>query len=135
MLRAKTFFIITVALAALLVGAPWSAAQEPVQLGDWKFDILATGVNTTFQGAAGINYPVEDLETGWGVCFRYVGPDGTILRRKEGGDWNCALLTDYEALIIDRAAGTVTNWGGLLVSMWSKVTPGWGSRSIRNSSV
>ena len=80
----------------------WSAAQEAVQQGSWKFDVLATGVSTTYQGAAGINHPVQDLETAWGICFRYQAADGTILRRPEGGDWNCALLPDYEALIIDR---------------------------------
>ena len=85
----------------------WSAAQEPVQRGDWKFDVLATGVNTTYQGAGGINHPVQDLDTAWGICFRYKQPDGTILRRAEGGDWNCALLSDYEALIIDRGVGDI----------------------------
>lgn len=85
----------------------WSAASDTVQRGDWKFDELATGVATTFQGAAGVNHPVEDLQTAWGVCFRYRGPDGQILRRPQGGDWNCATLADYEALIIDRAAGDI----------------------------
>ncbi|MEM9061041.1 MAG: hypothetical protein AAGD13_11330 [Pseudomonadota bacterium] len=85
----------------------WSAAQEPVQNGDWKFDVLATGVNTTYQGAGGINHPVQDLETAWGICFRYRSADGRIIRRNEGGDWNCALLADYEQLIIDRAAGDI----------------------------
>ncbi|MGD1927264.1 MAG: hypothetical protein ACFB03_24225 [Paracoccaceae bacterium] len=85
----------------------WSAAQEPVQQGDWKYDVLATGVNTTYQGAGGINHPVQDLETAWGICFRYRGAEGGILRRAEGGDWNCALLADYEALIIDRAEGDI----------------------------
>lgn len=89
----------------------WSAAQEPVQQGDWKFDILATGVSTTYQGAAGINHPVQDLDTEWGICFRYRGPNGQILRRPEGGDWNCALLPDYEALIIDRAIGDIFTLG------------------------
>ena len=85
----------------------WSAAQEPVQQGDWKFDVLATGVSTTYQGAAGINHPVQDLDTSWGICFRYKAADGTILRRAEGGDWNCALLQDYEALIIDRGLADI----------------------------
>lgn len=85
----------------------WSAAQEPVQTGEWKLDILATGVNTTYQGAGGINHPVQDLETAWGICFRYKAADGSILRRAEGGDWNCALLPDYEALIIDRGVGDI----------------------------
>lgn len=85
----------------------WSSAQEPVQRGDWKFDILATGAATTYQGAGGINHPVQDLETAWGICFRYKASDGTILRRAEGGDWNCALLADYEALIIDRGIGDI----------------------------
>lgn len=89
----------------------WSAAQEPVQQGDWKLDILATGVNTTYQGAGGINHPVQDLETEWGICFRYRAADGQILRRPEGGDWNCALLPDYEALIIDRAIGDIFTLG------------------------
>ncbi len=80
----------------------WSGAQEAVQRGDWKFDILATGASTTYQGAGGINHPVQDLDTEWGICFRYLSADGQILRRREGGDWNCALLRDYEALIIDR---------------------------------
>ena len=85
----------------------WSSASDKVQAGGWKLDILATGVSTTYQGAAGINHPVEDLQTGWGICFRYRSPDGNILRRAEGGDWNCALLADYEALIIDRAIGDI----------------------------
>ena len=85
----------------------WSAAQEAVQQGSWKFDVLATGVSTTYQGAAGINHPVQELETAWGVCFRYRDANGEILRRPEGGDWNCALLADYEALIVDRAQGDI----------------------------
>lgn len=87
----------------------WSSAQPPVQTGDWKYEILATGNATTYQGAGGINYPVEELETAWGVCYRYVNAAGEIIRRPEGGDWNCALLPDYEALIIDRANGDIFN--------------------------
>ena len=83
----------------------WSSAGPEVQLGDWRYDILATGNATSYQGAGGINHPVEELETAWGICFRYLDKQGNILRRPSGGDWNCALLQDYEALIIERAAG------------------------------
>ena len=87
----------------------WSSATKNAQTGDWKYDVLATGAATTYQGAGGINHPVQDLETAWGICFRYIGEDGQVLRRPEGGDWNCALLPDYEALIIDRAEGDIFN--------------------------
>lgn len=83
----------------------WSGANPEVQRGSWRYDILATGQATTYVGAGGINHPVEELETQWGICFQYRDAAGNILRRREGGDWNCALLTDYEALIVDRAAG------------------------------
>ncbi|MEM1300770.1 MAG: hypothetical protein AAGH68_15980 [Pseudomonadota bacterium] len=85
----------------------WSSAGDNAQSGDWKYDVLATGAATTYQGAGGINHPVQELETAWGVCFRYRDANGEILRRPEGGDWNCALLADYEALIIDRAQGDI----------------------------
>ena len=83
----------------------WSSAGPDIQLGDWKFDILATGAATTYQGAGGINHPVQELETAWGICFRYRDAAGTILRRLNGGDWNCALLQDYEALVVERGPG------------------------------
>ena len=83
----------------------WSSAGPKIQLGDWKFDILATGAATTYQGAGGINHPVQELETAWGICFRYRDEAGTILRRPNGGDWNCALLQDYEALVSERGPG------------------------------
>ena len=85
----------------------YSGASPSVQKGDWKFDILATGAATTYQGAGGINVPVEELETAWGVCFRYKDAAGNIVRRPAGGDWNCALLTDYEPLITERMNGDV----------------------------
>ncbi len=78
-----------------------------MQLGKWRYDALATGEATTFQGAAGINYPVQELQTEWGVCFQYHDADGRILHRAEGGDWNCALLPDYEGLVDGRAEGDV----------------------------
>lgn len=87
----------------------WSAASTDVQEGDWKYEVLATGSATTYQGAGGINHPVEELETAWGLCFRYRDAQGNILRRPEGGDWNCALLPDYEDLIIDRAEADIFN--------------------------
>ncbi len=83
----------------------WSSASPAVQRGNWRFDALATGAATTYQGAAGINYPVQELETEWGVCFQYRDAAGRILRRAEGGDWNCALLADYEGLVAGRAEG------------------------------
>lgn len=83
----------------------WSSASPQVQRGEWRFDQLATGAATTYQGAAGINHPVQELETDWGLCFRYRDATGAILRRPEGGDWNCALLADYEALVAERAQG------------------------------
>ena len=83
----------------------WSSASPAVQRGKWRYDRLATGVATTYQGAAGINYPVQELETEWGVCFQYHDAAGRILRRAEGGDWNCALLADYEGLVAGRAGG------------------------------
>lgn len=85
----------------------WSSAADNTQGGDWKYDVLATGQATTYQGAGGINHPVQELETAWGVCFRYRDANDEILRRPEGGDWNCALLGDYEALIVDRAQGDI----------------------------
>ena len=83
----------------------WSAAQRAVQRGRWRYDVLATGSATTYQGAAGVNHPVEELQTQWGICFQFLDAAGNVLRRQEGGDWNCALLADYEGLIIDRADG------------------------------
>lgn len=83
----------------------WSSASPQAQRGEWRFDQLATGAATTYQGAAGINHPVQELQTGWGVCFRYRDASGAVLRRPEGGDWNCALLADYEALVAGRAEG------------------------------
>lgn len=85
----------------------WSAAKDGVQVGAWKYDLLATGTAATYQGSAGINYSVEELETDWGICFQYKDEAGNILRRREGGDWNCALLTDFEALVFDKAPGDV----------------------------
>lgn len=85
----------------------WSSAGPEVQRGAWRYDLLATGAATTYQGAAGINYPIEELQTAWGICFQYLDARGRILRRPEGGDWNCALLDDYEALVGERAEGDV----------------------------
>lgn len=85
----------------------WSSASPSVQRGKWRYDVLATGAATTYQGAAGINYPVQELENEWGVCFQFHDGTGQILRRPEGGDWNCALLPDYEALVAGRAEGDV----------------------------
>ena len=83
----------------------WSAASPQVQRGTWRLDQLATGSATTYQGAAGINYPVQQLETAWGICFQYRDATGAVLRRPEGGDWNCAVLADYEALVVGRGDG------------------------------
>lgn len=83
----------------------WSSASPAVQRGRWRYDVLATGAATTYQGAAGINYPVQELQNEWGVCFQFHDETGRILRRPEGGDWNCALLPDYEALVVGRAEG------------------------------
>lgn len=83
----------------------WSSANENVQTGEWRYDLLATGAATTYQGAGGINVPVEELATDWGLCFKYLDASGKVLRRAEGGDWNCALFTDYERLIVERAEG------------------------------
>ena len=83
----------------------WSSANTAVQRGEWRYDLLATGAATTYQGAGGINVPVEELATDWGVCFKYLDAAGNILRRQGGGDWNCALFSDYEPLIVERADG------------------------------
>lgn len=83
----------------------WSSASPQVQSGTWRYDLLATGAATTYQGAAGINHPVQELATEWGICFQYRDAAGRILRRPQGGDWNCALLPDYEALVVGRAEG------------------------------
>lgn len=83
----------------------WSSARDGVQRGEWKYDILATGAATSYVGAGGINHPVQELETEWGLCFKYFDLDGRVVRRQNGGDWNCALLSDYEPLITERAAG------------------------------
>lgn len=85
----------------------WSSAKPNTQVGAWKYDLLATGSAATYQGSAGINYSVEELETDWGICFQYKDAAGNILRRREGGDWNCALFADFEALVIDKAPGDV----------------------------
>ena len=89
----------------------WTSASSAVQRGSWKYDLLATGAATTYQGAGGINHPVQELDTGWGLCFRYRDAAGNIVRRPEGGDWNCALFADYEALVIDRAEGDIFSLG------------------------
>lgn len=83
----------------------WSSAGPGTQKGSWRYDILATGAATTYQGAGGVNHPVQELETAWGICFRYEDESGKIVRRPNGGDWNCALFNDYESLIVDRASG------------------------------
>lgn len=83
----------------------WSSASPAAQRGQWRYDVLATGAATTYQGAAGINHPVQELQNEWGLCFQYRDHAGRILRRVEGGDWNCAVLADYEALVVDRAVG------------------------------
>lgn len=83
----------------------WSSAGPGTQRGSWRYDILATGAATTYQGAGGVNHPVQELETAWGICFRYQDAEGNIVRRPNGGDWNCALFSDYEALIVERTPG------------------------------
>lgn len=83
----------------------WSAAGPGVRRGSWRYDLLATGAATTYQGAAGINHPVEELATAWGICLQFRDEAGNVLRRQGGGDWNCALLPDYEALVVARAEG------------------------------
>lgn len=90
----------------------WSSANTNVQRGEWRYDLLATGSATTYQGAGGINVPVEELATDWGICFKYIDENGNILRRPAGGDWNCALFGDYEPLITERAEGDAFGLSG-----------------------
>lgn len=85
----------------------WSSAGPEVQRGSWRYDRIVAGPAATFRGAAGVNYPVEEMQTEWGICFRYRDAAGKILRRPRGGDWNCALLPAYEGLIAGRADGDI----------------------------
>ncbi len=83
----------------------WHAGKDAIQAGRWKYDVLATGAATSYVGTAGINHPVEELETTPGLCFKYLDGAGNVIRRLNGGDWNCASFPDYEALVTERAEG------------------------------
>lgn len=74
----------------------WNSAGAGVQRGLWRYQPTVDEAAATYQATAGINYPAEELATGWRLCFRLdAGP--------EDGDWSCTPLNDYEALVVDRA--------------------------------
>lgn len=79
----------------------WSAAAPLAQSGAWKYELLATGTTTTYQGTGVINQQVAAPESAWGICV-----DAPIAAQTppppESSDGSCLLLSVYEAQISER---------------------------------
>ena len=86
----------------------WSSAWPDAQSGSWRYELLATGAATTFQGTGNINQQVASPETAWAICLDAPGT-GQVPPPPSGSEKDCTLLAQYDAQISERADDDVFN--------------------------